>query len=145
MTRSFNQALLRRIRNFASNWYEQFGDQRKLENSTRTRFNMIHGTTLASPTRWTWVWVNSRSCWWTGRPGMLRFMGLQRVGHDWATELSWTEHESVTWNNECSTCYSFGPHDKINDSINNPDSCPGYFYLPWFGFILLLCIVLLIS
>ena len=42
---------------------------------------------MASPTLWTWVWVNSRSWWWTGRPGMLRFMGSQRVGHDWATEL----------------------------------------------------------
>ena len=37
------------------------------------------------------VWVNSRSWWWTGRPGMLQFMGLQRVGHNWATELNWTE------------------------------------------------------
>ena len=46
---------------------------------------------LASPTQWTWVWVNSGSWWWTGRPGMLWFMGLQRVGHDWATELNWTE------------------------------------------------------
>ena len=46
---------------------------------------------MASPTRWTWVWVNSRSWWWTGRPGALRFMGSQRVGHDWATELNWTE------------------------------------------------------
>ena len=36
-----------------------------------------------------WVWVNSGSWWWTGRPGMLRFMGSQRVGHDWATELNW--------------------------------------------------------
>ena len=43
---------------------------------------------MASPTRWTWVWVNSRSLWWTGRPGVLRFMGSQRVGHDWATELN---------------------------------------------------------
>ena len=42
-------------------------------------------------TRWTWVWVNSGSWWWTGRLGMLRFMGSQRVGHDWATELNWTE------------------------------------------------------
>ena len=41
-------------------------------------------------TRWTWVWVNSGSWWWTRRPGMLRFMGSQRVGHDWATELNWT-------------------------------------------------------
>ena len=44
---------------------------------------------MASLTRWTWVWVNSGSWWWTGRPGVLWFMGLQRVGHDWATELIW--------------------------------------------------------
>ena len=42
-------------------------------------------------TQWTWVWVNSGSWWWTGRPGVLRFMGWQRVGHNWATELKWTE------------------------------------------------------
>ena len=41
---------------------------------------------MASPTRWTWVWVNSGSWWWTGRPDVLRFMGSQRVRHDWATE-----------------------------------------------------------
>ena len=45
---------------------------------------------MALLTQWTWVWVNSRSWWWTGRPGMLRFMGLQRVGHNWATELNWS-------------------------------------------------------
>ena len=45
---------------------------------------------MASLTWWTWVWVNSRSWWWTGRPGVLWFMGSQRVGHDWATELNWT-------------------------------------------------------
>ena len=39
---------------------------------------------MASPTQWTWVWVNSGSWWWTGRPGVLRFMELQRVGHDWS-------------------------------------------------------------
>ena len=44
---------------------------------------------MASPTQWTWVWVNSESWWWTGRPGVLRFMGSQRVGQDWATELNW--------------------------------------------------------
>ena len=44
---------------------------------------------MASPTRWTWVWVNSGSWWWTGWPGVLWFMGLQRIGHDWATELNW--------------------------------------------------------
>ena len=42
-------------------------------------------------TQWTWVWVDSGSWWWTGRPDMLWFMGLQRVRHDWATELNWTE------------------------------------------------------
>ena len=47
---------------------------------------------MASPTKWTRVWVNSRSWWWTGRPGVLQFMGSQRVGHDWGTELSWTEY-----------------------------------------------------
>ena len=46
---------------------------------------------MASWTWWTWVWVNSRGWWWTGRPGMLWFMGSQRVGHNWATELDWTE------------------------------------------------------
>ena len=44
---------------------------------------------MASPTWCIWVWVNSRSWWWTGRSGMLQFMGSQRVGHDWATELNW--------------------------------------------------------
>ena len=49
---------------------------------------------MASLTRWTWVWVNSGSWWWTGRPAVLRFMGSQRVGHDWTTELNWTETRS---------------------------------------------------
>ena len=49
----------------------------------------------ASLTRWTWIWVNSGSWWWTGRPGVLRFMGLQGVGHDWATELNWREGQIV--------------------------------------------------
>ena len=46
---------------------------------------------MASPTQWTWVWVNSGSWWWTVRPGVLQFMGSQRVIHDWASELNWTE------------------------------------------------------
>ena len=46
---------------------------------------------MASLTQWTWVWVSSRSWWWTGKPGMLQFLGSQRVGHDWVTELNWTE------------------------------------------------------
>ena len=51
----------------------------------------------ASLTWWTWVWVDSGSWWWTGRPGVLQFMGSQRVGHDWATELSW-KSKSEVWN-----------------------------------------------
>ena len=46
---------------------------------------------MASPTWWTWVWVDSRSWWWTGRPGVLQFMGSQRVGYDWVTVLNCTE------------------------------------------------------
>jgi len=47
-------------------------------------------------TQWTWVWVNSGSWWWTGRPGMLQSMGSQRVGHDWATELNWNTYTCIT-------------------------------------------------
>ena len=47
------------------------------------------GGWMASLTQWIWVWVDSGSWWWTGRPGMLRFLGLERVGHDWVTELNW--------------------------------------------------------
>ena len=43
---------------------------------------------MASLTRWTWIWVTSGSWWWTGWSGVLRFMGSQRVGHSWATELN---------------------------------------------------------
>ena len=44
---------------------------------------------MASLTLWTWIWATSRSWWWTGKPGVLQSMGLQRVGHDWVTELNW--------------------------------------------------------
>ena len=51
---------------------------------------------MASPTQWMWVWANSKSWWWTGKPGMLQSMGLQRVGHGWATELNWTEPDHLS-------------------------------------------------
>ena len=44
---------------------------------------------MASPVRWTWVWVDSGSWWWTGKSGMLQSMGSQRVRHNWVTELNW--------------------------------------------------------
>ena len=49
---------------------------------------------MASLTQWTWVWVNSGSWWWTGRPGVLQSVGFQRVRHGWVTELNWTLHKS---------------------------------------------------
>ena len=52
---------------------------------------------MASLTQWTWVCVSSGSWWWTGRPGMLRSMGSQRVGHDWATELNWMQVIPTLW------------------------------------------------
>ena len=56
---------------------------------------------MASRTRWTWVWMNSRSWWWTGRPGVLRFMGSQRVGHDWVTELNWNKWDLIKLKSFC--------------------------------------------
>ena len=44
---------------------------------------------MASPTQWTWIWVNSGSWWWIGKPSMLQSMGSQRVRHDLVTELNW--------------------------------------------------------
>ena len=46
---------------------------------------------MASLTWWTWVWASIRRWWWTGQPGKLQSVGLQRVGHDW--ELNWIEGE----------------------------------------------------
>ena len=62
---------------------------------------------MASPTWWTWVWVDSGSWWWTGRPGVLQFMRSQRVGHDWATELNWMY---------ISQCYSLHPPSPPTES-----------------------------
>ena len=59
---------------------------------------------MASLTRWTWVWVNSVRWWWSGRPGVLWFMGSQGVGRDWATELNWTEHSILIKEKRVSEC-----------------------------------------
>ena len=58
---------------------------------------------MALSIQWTWVWVNSGSWRWTGRPGVLRFLGLQRVIHDWATELNWSEYYISFINVSCAT------------------------------------------
>ena len=56
---------------------------------------------MASRTQWMWIWVNSGSWWWTGRPGVLWSMGSQRVRHDWATELNSTELECFVLDSIC--------------------------------------------
>ena len=56
---------------------------------------------MASLTQWTWVWVNSRSWWWTGRSGVLWFMGSKRARHNWATELNWTIEKNCSLNITC--------------------------------------------
>ena len=79
------------------------------------------GTTedeMAGMTLWTRVWVNSRRWWWTGRPGVLWFMGSQKVEHDWATELNWkdlgcekcsgkhlTQDKHYSFVSHCCCCY----------------------------------------
>ena len=50
---------------------------------------------MASPTQWTWLWVNSMSWLWTGRPGVLQPMGLRTVRHDWVTELNWMRTDCI--------------------------------------------------
>ena len=47
------------------------------------------GGWMASRIWWTWVWANSGSWWWSGKPGVLQSIGSQRVGHDWVTEVNW--------------------------------------------------------
>ena len=79
---------------------------------------------MASPTWWTWVWVNSRSWWWIGRPGVLQSMGSQRVGHNWATEriilylfIFWT---NIDW-------ALVSPYSPSVQSL----SCVQLFVTPW--------------
>ena len=76
---------------------------------------------MASLTQWTWVWVDSGSWWWTGRPGVLWFMESQRVGHNWTTELNWI----LAW----------------NVPLISPSFLKGSLVLPVLFFPLFLCIV----
>ena len=72
---------------------------------------------MASPTWWTWVWVNSRSWWWTGRPGVLRFMGSQRVRHNCTTELNWTEHLFSSYIRCWTNCFVYVIHLAITNNF----------------------------
>ena len=78
----------------------------------------------AHVTPWTWVWVNSGRWWWTGRPGVLWFMGSQRLGNDWATELNWGGHGQIVPD----AGDAWGPsHLHIQDGVfpHVADPCPG--------------------
>ena len=72
---------------------------------------------MSSPTQWTWVWASSGSWWWTGRTGVLQSMGSQRVGHDWATELNWTELNwgfvGLTYMLDLQRCSRNGTHSYV--------------------------------
>ena len=63
---------------------------------------------MASQTQWTWVWVNSRSWWWTVRPGMLQSIGMQRVGREWATESQQCGNYPLVFTGEKEACKQLG-------------------------------------
>ena len=109
--RRFNQSILKEISpeysleglmlklgssNTLATWFEELIDLKRLWcwewlKAGGEADNRGWDDLMASPTQWTWVWARSGSWWWTGKPGVLQSMGLQRVGHDWATELKWIE------------------------------------------------------
>ena len=78
---------------------------------------------MASPTQWTWVWMNSGIWWWTGRPGVLQFMGSQRVRHDWATELNW-----IAFSKSVLNIWKFMVHVLLKPGLENFDH---YFTSVW--------------
>ena len=87
--------------NTVATWWEELTHWKrtlmlgKIEGRRRRKQNRGWDGWMASPTQWTWVWVNSRSWWWTGRPGVLQSMGPQRIGYDWVTERNWSHREYV--------------------------------------------------
>ena len=79
-----------------------------------------------SPTRWTWVWVNTGSWWWTRRPGLLWFMGSQRVRHDWATELNWKSQVVLVIKNPPTNSGDLRDEGLIPGSGRSPGGGHGY-------------------
>ena len=76
---------------------------------------------MASPTQWTWVWVNSGSWRWTGRPGLLQSMGSQRVGHDSGlTELNWTPGTELNWTPVTLNNQTYLPHPSGQGALLYP-------------------------
>ena len=87
---------------------------------------------MASPTQCTWVWARSGRWWWTGKPGVMQSMGLQRVGHYWATELNWTDGCVFYQYSDIGTSsslqylvFSYTTSEYLSEI--NPHSCPSGF------------------
>ena len=87
---------------------------------------------MASPTWWTWVWVNSGSWWWTGRPGVLQFMGSQRVRHDWVTELNWSLYLEQKWTRNGWNTRASKNKTKLKPKPKNKQNSLGCFPSPYF-------------
>ena len=83
---------------------------------------------MASPTWWTWVWVNSRRWWWTGRPGVLQFMGSQRGGLDWATELNWPEGDEREGGEKITPRFSVSSNWVVESAIYWDGGTTGRFH-----------------
>ena len=69
---------------------------------------------MASPTQWTWVWANSRRWWGTEKPGVLQFMGFQRVGHNWATKQQQKDHGAVRAKEALNNLLGQGIKEKVH-------------------------------
>ena len=78
---------------------------------------------MASPTQWTWVWVNSGSWWWIRRPGVLLSMGLQRVGHDWVTEVNWEPGVRIKKSEDKSSFLSLSDYYKAPGFPSSSSTC----------------------
>ena len=85
---------------------------------------------VASLTRWSWVWTSSGCWWWTGKPGVLQSVGLQRVGHDFMTELNWSENSLLTHSTP-----SFRSCLHAATLLSVPTTSPTVFSIPctWFS------------
>jgi len=91
---------------------------------------------MASLSQWTWVWINSGSWWWTGKPGMLQSMGLQIVWHDWVSELNWTSMKAPSLKIVIRIQYmnlsEVGGHNLVYNIISFPSSLNVAFIVNFF-------------
>ena len=94
-------------RGWSTSWNQDCG--RYINNLRYTDINHLRGCDGWKPslTQWTWVWISSRSWWWTGKPDMLQSRGLQRIGHKWRTELNWRYTDDTTLMAESKELKSF--------------------------------------